>query len=230
MTRFTDVIGARENEPGGVFTLGGRNTSLFSGEVEFLDLAVTVPSFWLLPVTCEQYPQLFISFVLNTRRSLNRSGEVITPDLWKNISCCHRHWHHPYWRTYRGRRSVLGSSSWLIPCTVEQPWFLLFPYVLRGVYSICMSPVTNFEPPLACRTSLNVTISFGGRDWPISEEDMNFGRIAFGSSNCVGAIFDLSRGTNIGNSGGPGWVVGATFLVRLSSMPPALFTDPGLSP
>ena len=34
---------------GGVFTLGGTNSTLFSGEIEFLDLAAT-PSFWLLPL------------------------------------------------------------------------------------------------------------------------------------------------------------------------------------
>ena len=35
---------------GGVFTLGGTNSTLFSGEIEFLDLAAT-PSFWLLPLS-----------------------------------------------------------------------------------------------------------------------------------------------------------------------------------
>ena len=34
-------------EPGGLFTLGGTNSSLFSGDIEFLNLAGK-PSFWLL--------------------------------------------------------------------------------------------------------------------------------------------------------------------------------------
>ena len=33
--------------PGGVFTLGGTNSSLFSGDIEFINLAAE-PSFWLL--------------------------------------------------------------------------------------------------------------------------------------------------------------------------------------
>ena len=36
--------------PGGVFTLGGTNSTLFSGNIEFLALAST-PSFWLLPLS-----------------------------------------------------------------------------------------------------------------------------------------------------------------------------------
>ena len=33
--------------PGGVFTLGGTDSTLFSGNIEFIDL-VSTPSFWLL--------------------------------------------------------------------------------------------------------------------------------------------------------------------------------------
>ena len=36
--------------PGGVFTLGGTNTSLYSGEIEFLNLT-SKPSFWLLSLS-----------------------------------------------------------------------------------------------------------------------------------------------------------------------------------
>lgn len=38
--------------PGGVFTLGGTNPSLFSGEIEFLDLLITsTPTFWQLTLS-----------------------------------------------------------------------------------------------------------------------------------------------------------------------------------
>ncbi|KAF9527359.1 aspartic peptidase domain-containing protein [Crepidotus variabilis] len=36
---------------GGVFTLGGTNTTLYSGDIEFLDLTAKTPSFWLLDVS-----------------------------------------------------------------------------------------------------------------------------------------------------------------------------------
>lgn len=38
-------------EPGGVFTLGGTNSTLFSGELEFLNVAGgSTPTYWLLPL------------------------------------------------------------------------------------------------------------------------------------------------------------------------------------
>jgi len=69
----------------------------------------------------------------------------------------------------------------------------------------------------ACTTDVTVSMSFGGKTWPINTADMNLGRVSQGSSQCVGGIFDLSLGSNIvSGNGNPNWVVGATFLVRLS--------------
>ena len=51
LTRFDDVQNASENEPGGAFTLGGTNSSLFTGDIDFVDIPSDVtPSFWLLPL------------------------------------------------------------------------------------------------------------------------------------------------------------------------------------
>jgi hypothetical protein len=38
--------------PGGTFTLGGTNSSLYTGDIEFLNLAASTPSFWLLSISC----------------------------------------------------------------------------------------------------------------------------------------------------------------------------------
>ncbi|KAJ7090940.1 aspartic peptidase A1 [Mycena belliarum] len=46
LTRFRGKRGVREEEPGGAFTLGGRNASLFQGDIEFIDAGQA--SFWLL--------------------------------------------------------------------------------------------------------------------------------------------------------------------------------------
>jgi cathepsin D len=65
---------------------------------------------------------------------------------------------------------------------------------------------------LACTTEVTVTMSFGGKTWPINSEDMIVGQAS--GSDCIGGIFDLTAGTNIPpNSGNPSWVVGDTFLV-----------------
>jgi cathepsin D len=48
LTRFRDKV-FKDEEPGGSFTLGGTNSSLFQGEIEFLPMAgPSPPSFWLL--------------------------------------------------------------------------------------------------------------------------------------------------------------------------------------
>ncbi|PPQ63733.1 hypothetical protein CVT24_004242 [Panaeolus cyanescens] len=50
LTRVTDARSQTDERPGGVFTLGGTNTTLFSGDVEFHDLTGQ-PSFWLLTLS-----------------------------------------------------------------------------------------------------------------------------------------------------------------------------------
>jgi cathepsin D len=53
-TRFVDDPSARTLEFGGIFTLGGTNSSLFTGDIDFVDLpSNVVPSFWLLPLESE---------------------------------------------------------------------------------------------------------------------------------------------------------------------------------
>jgi len=52
LTRFDNVQNAQENEPGGVFTLGGTNTTLYSGEIEFNSMPSPNPqTFWLLSLS-----------------------------------------------------------------------------------------------------------------------------------------------------------------------------------
>lgn len=52
LTRFISDNNARDEEPGGVLTLGGTNTSLYTGNIEFVNMpSGTAPSFWLLELT-----------------------------------------------------------------------------------------------------------------------------------------------------------------------------------
>ena len=68
----------------------------------------------------------------------------------------------------------------------------------------------------ACNTQVNIALAFGGKSWPISNDDMNLGTIT--ADMCLGGIFDLSLGSDVGSGGGnPQWVVGDTFLVSSPS-------------
>ena len=60
----------------------------------------------------------------------------------------------------------------------------------------------------ACSTPVNITLSFGGRDWPISSADFRLTQLS--PTTCLGAFFELSEGGSA-----PAWIVGDTFLVSL---------------
>ena len=63
---------------------------------------------------------------------------------------------------------------------------------------------------IGCDVTVNATMSFGGRSWPISEADFRLSQLT--QTLCLGAFFELNTGASA-----PAWIVGDTFLVRLSS-------------
>ncbi|TFK23071.1 aspartyl protease [Coprinopsis marcescibilis] len=180
LTRFSNVTTARPNEPGGIFTIGGRNTSLYSGDIEFLDLPATpVPSFWALPL-----------------RRVTVQGRTVS------IS------------TQNGALTAIDTGTTLIggpSADVQAIW-----NAIPGAEPATSSPGFWYYP---CSTSVNITLSFGGRSWPISPDDMNLGRISLLGDRCLGSIFDLGLGINIPTgSSTPGWVIGDTFLKNVYSV------------
>ncbi|KAF8587887.1 acid protease [Ramaria rubella] len=51
LTRFIDVPNPAEAEPGGQFTMGTTNTSLYSGDIDFVDIPSGQESYWIIPMT-----------------------------------------------------------------------------------------------------------------------------------------------------------------------------------
>jgi len=173
-------------EPGGVFTLGGTNSTLFSGELEFLNVAGgSTPTYWLLPL-----------------QSLVIQGQEV--DI----------------TTGSRALSAIDTGTTLIggpSADVARIW--------AAVPGASRAPTSQGLYTFPCRTQINVSMSFGGRVWPINPADMNLGPV--GSGQCAGAIFDLTAGSNIPvGRGNPSWVVGATFLKNVYSVyradPPAI--------
>lgn len=68
LARFRGDDDAGSEEPGGTFTLGGTNASLFTGDIEFIDLPVTTPSFWLLRLTCSSSHSSNFAFINPSQR------------------------------------------------------------------------------------------------------------------------------------------------------------------
>jgi len=175
LSRFNDVPSAQPEEPGGAFTLGGINSSLYQGDIEFLPTVLATPSFWTL-----------------TMSSLTLNGQSITIP------------------TGAGALSVIDTGTTLIggpAAAVENFW-----RAVPGAQPLRGSQQGLYIFP--CNTNLSVSLSFGGKTWPINPSDMNLGQVVSGL--CLGGIFDLNIG--IGSRGGPAWVVGDTFLKNVYSV------------
>ncbi|XP_006460527.1 hypothetical protein AGABI2DRAFT_142735 [Agaricus bisporus var. bisporus H97] len=165
---------------GGVFTLGGTNSSLFSGDIEFLDL-VGEPAFWTLDLKA-----LEVS-VQDQNIELTESGSLSAIDTGT---------------------SLIGGLS----ADVARIW-----NAVPGALEVGLQAPGFYVYP--CDTELQVSLSFGGKSWNIDPEDMNLGAADLAGELCLGGIFDLTAGSNVGpGAGNPGWVIGDVFLKNVYSV------------
>ncbi|KAJ7879486.1 aspartic peptidase A1 [Mycena olivaceomarginata] len=168
LTRFRGT-NFQDEEPGGSFTLGGTNSSLFQGDIEFLPMLTTAgqATFWLLgvsEVTVQGTPLKIATgndalAAIDTGTTLIGGPTTDVENLWAQIK---------------------GSAK--IP---SMPGFFQFP----------------------CTTTLNISMAFGGKLWPIAPQDMNLGS----NGGSMGAVLRLTGGN-------PTWVVGDTFLKNVYSV------------
>jgi len=160
-------------EPGGVFTLGGTNSTLYTGDIDFVDMPSGEPSFWLL-----------------TLSGLTANGNTVTISTGSNAV------------------SAIDTGTTLIggPTADVAAFYAAIP---NSAASTRSGGFFTFP----CDTQVTASMAFGGKFWPISSQDINIGQDSEGSTQCTGAIFDLSQGVPIPpGAGNPPWVVGDTFL------------------
>ncbi|KAJ7645961.1 aspartic peptidase domain-containing protein [Mycena polygramma] len=159
--------------PGGAFTFGGTNASLYTGDIEYLNAQ---------PAT----PTTLTSWCLNISEITVQGSPIIV--------------------TESTRPAVFEISSAYIagpPADVAAIWSHI-----PGSSAINDSSGFYQYP---CATSVNITVSFGGRTWPILAEDMNIGTVSTGSTLCRGAVYSLSVN-------GPGWIFGDTWMRNVYSV------------
>ncbi|KAL6297890.1 aspartic peptidase domain-containing protein [Sparassis latifolia] len=178
LTRFNGDANAAGQEYGGVFTLGGTNSSLYTGNIEFHDMAngTSNPTFWLLSVSgvTVQGKSVTIGGGSDALAAIDTGTTLIgaPTDAVQAI-----------YNAIPGSQALTGQNE--------------------GFYSF------------PCTTTVNVSLSFGGRSWPIDPTDMNLGTLDAGQ--CMGGVFDVTLGANVGN-GDPSWIVGDTFLKNVYSV------------
>ncbi|KAF7783279.1 hypothetical protein Agabi119p4_2655 [Agaricus bisporus var. burnettii] len=163
---------------GGVFTLGGTNSSLYSGDIEFLDL-VGEPAFWTLDLKEVSVQDQNIELTESGSLSAIDTGTSLIGGLSADVA--------RIWNAVPGALEV----------GLQAPGFYVYP----------------------CDTELQVSLSFGGKSWTIDPEDMNLGAADLAGELCLGGIFDLTAGSNVGpGAGNPGWVIGDVFLKNVYSV------------
>ncbi|KAF8876412.1 aspartic peptidase domain-containing protein [Infundibulicybe gibba] len=195
-TRFINDSSSAKIEPGGAFTLGGRNSSLFQGEVDFVDIQTSPEqpdTFWRLSLTCK-----FQASFTSGLRVLTHSGRAGPRYSWEIRTLGHRY-----------RSALIGGPT-------------------EYVHAI-WNAVPNSQPienmpgfwAFPCSTDVRISLSFGGKLWPIDPADINRGLLPSDADKrmCIGAIFDLNIGSGaVREFDNNGWVIGTPFLKNVYSV------------
>ncbi|KAH9929570.1 acid protease [Epithele typhae] len=182
LARHIDDSPTTVEQDGGVMTLGGTNSTLFTGDIEFNSLTSvsSSPTFWMLEMTSATVNGKSVSIPTGSNAlSAIDTGTTLIGGPSDAVTAI--------WQTVDGAKALTGQFEgfWAFPCS----------------------------------TSVQISLAFGGKSWPISDADMNLGSISSGSNLCLGGIFDLNLGSNVGSgSGNPVWVVGDTFLKNVYSV------------
>ncbi|KAF9018599.1 acid protease [Hymenopellis radicata] len=171
LTRYLNVNGAAQLENGGSFTMGAVNSSLFTGDIEYISL-VDSGSYWMIPIT-----------------SLTVQGSTATIGSGSAA----------YAAIDTGTTLVGGPSDQIASV------YSLIPGATAGTGSY----EGYYLYP--CDTTVNVTVSFGGKSWSISNDDFLLQQIS--KTECIGAFFDFTGGNS-----GPAWIFGDTFLKNVYSV------------
>ncbi|KAG6841467.1 hypothetical protein C0991_010892 [Blastosporella zonata] len=171
LTRFLNDSTSQTEEFGGSLSFGFVNQSLYTGDIEYLDLATT-ESYWILPLT-----------------TLTTNGQSISIPSGSDS----------YAAIDTGTTLVGGPSEYLTEFYAQIPGASPGTGNFQGYYTY------------PCDTTVNATMSFGGKAWPISEADFKLTQLS--KSLCLGAFFDLSTGRSA-----PSWIVGDTFLKNVYSV------------
>jgi len=222
LARHLDDPNAQGEEFGGIFTLGGRNQTQFQGDPEFLPVLTDGGKLthWLLNAPCMY--QICIHLVLfhphDSISAVTVNGKSVTGNQKRN--------NNPPTAAIDTGTSVIGG-----PSSVVQAIYAQIPGAhplsdRPGLFAfrmfVFLSAKSLFDISFcitACSTKVVITLSFGGKAWPIDPRDFNLGQVSPDSGECVGAIFDLNGGWGIQEGGStPSWIVGATFLKNVYSI------------
>ena len=112
-----------------------------------------------------------------------------------------------------GTTLVGGPSEQISELYAQIPGSAVGTGNLQGYYtyrthSLCPCLIAWVDVlSLACSTTVNVALSFGGQNWSISPDDFMLQKMS--NNLCLGAFFEIDSSQN---NNGVSWIIGDTFL------------------
>lgn len=174
---------------------GSTNTSLYTGDIDYQDIPSSSVSYWTLPIK---------NLTVNSNSVSLPSGQSSYAAIDTGTTLI------------GGPASQVAALYAQIPNSVAGTGNYDGYYLYRALpaYFSCrtnsvLTPKNRFF--IACSTTVNVALSFGGQTWSISPADFKLSQTS--NSQCVGSVFVFS-----GSSNGPGWIMGDTFLKNVYSV------------
>ncbi len=178
-----------------IFMAGTTNSSLYTGQIDYQSVQSvdsSSPSYWSLPLKSLSVNSASVSLpsgssslaAIDTGTSLLGGPDTEVAALYALIPNS-----APGTGDYQGYYTYRTSSH---------------PFVIS-----CRTVLT-IRFFIACSTSVNVALSFGGQTWTIAPSDFKLSQISNGQ--CLGSVFIFSSGNTNSISNGPSWVIGDTFL------------------
>ncbi|KAJ6498541.1 acid protease [Mycena vitilis] len=167
LTRST----SQNDEPGGTFTLGGTNSSLFTGDIEFHDLAnASPPSFWLLSLSAATVQGKSVAITTgNSAISAIDTGTTALGGPTKDVSAI--------WAAVPGASAVPdqgGQGFFQFPCSTDVSITLSFGGQAWPISSTDMNLGQISQGSSMCvgaifDLSLGADTGTGGPSWVIGD-------------------------------------------------------------
>jgi len=148
LTRFNNNSNANQEEPGGRFTMGFTNTSLYTGDIEYTNIPAGQQGFWLIPVSGLKVNGNPISLTATSSSTSSSSAANSNAAI------------------DTGTTLIGGPSSIIAAIYAAIPNSAPGSGNYEGYYTY------------PCSTQVSSSLNFGGSDWNISPADFQFGQVS----------------------------------------------------